>query len=190
MKNQIITLLFISIVLVTGCKPSHEKSVSRINVMEKNLFSPDVVSFNKEKSDSLVAFYMEFIQEYPQDSLSAGYLFKAANLAMNAGDGKKALLFFDQYIQDYPGKSKAAMCMFFKAFVYENLMHDLDKARETYTIFIEKYPSNDFTKDAKLALQNLGKTPEMIVREFEARAKADSARRADSLAKMKKTRKR
>jgi hypothetical protein len=69
-------------------------------------------------------------------------------------------------------------------------MKNLDKARETYLLFIEKYPADDFTRDAKLAIQNLGKTPEMLIREFEAKQLADSLRVADSLAKLKKPGKR
>ncbi|MEI7499489.1 MAG: tetratricopeptide repeat protein [Bacteroidota bacterium] len=190
MKKTIILILGISIVWITGCNPSREKTINRINNLENSLFSPEAISFNKEKADSLQTYYMDFIKDYPKDSLAPGYLFKAANIAMNSGDGNKALLFFDQYIQDYPDQSKAPMCMFFKAFIYENMLQNIDKARETYLLFIEKYPSNDFTNDAKLALQNLGKTPEMIVREFELKMKADSLRVADSLSKIKKSRKR
>ena len=78
------------------------------------------------------------------------------------------------------------MCLFFKGFVYENMLKDLDKARETYLQFIEKYPKDDFADDAQMALLNLGKTPEMLIKEFEARQKADSLRIADSLVKVKK----
>jgi outer membrane protein assembly factor BamD (BamD/ComL family) len=190
MKKSIILILVISIGLMTGCKPSREKSVTRIKNLEKSLFSPEVVSFSKEKADSLQTYYMEFIGNYPKDSLASGYLFKAANVAMNSGDANKALGFFDQYIQNYPDQPKVPMCMFFKAFIYENMLQNIDRARETYLLFIEKYPTHDFTKDAKLALVNLGKTPDMIVKEFEEKRKADSIRIADSLAKTKKTRKR
>ena len=157
--------------------------------MEKSLFAPEAVSFNKEKADSLLSLYEVFIKDNPKDSLSPGYLFKAANISMNSGDGPKAIKFFDQYLQDYPDRPKAALCLFFKAFIYENIMQNLDKARETYLLFIEKYPHDDFTKDAKMALMNLGKTPEMLVREFEAKKKADSTRVADSVAVAVKSKK-
>jgi outer membrane protein assembly factor BamD (BamD/ComL family) len=190
MNKHILFVLMVSIGLMAGCKPSKEKIISRIDNLEKSIFSPEVVSFNKEKADSLLTFYGDFVKNYPNDSLSPGYVFKAANIAMNSGDGPKSLKFFDQYIQNYPGAPKAPMCMFFKAFIYENLMQDLDRARETYILFIEKYPSSDFTNDAKLALMNLGKTPDMLVKEFEEKRKADSLRIADSSAKIKKPRKR
>ncbi len=190
MKKYIIVILSVSIGLMTGCKPSREKTITRIDNLEKSLFAPDAFSFNQEKADSLQAYYLEFIKDYPKDSLAPGYLFKAANIAMNSGDGSKALGFFDQYIQNYSDQPKAPMCLFFKAFIYENMMRDLDKAKETYLLFIETYPAHDFTNDAKLALVNLGKTPDMLVKEFEEKQKADSLRVADSLAKIKKIKKR
>jgi len=89
-------------------------------------------------------------------------------------DGNKAITYFDQYIREFPDGPKASLCLFFKAFIYENMLKDLGKAREAYQKFIEKYPDNDFTDDARLALQNLGKTPDQMVQEFEAKQKADS----------------
>ena len=183
MNRNIILILITSLAMIAGCKPSKEKSAARIQGLEKRLYAPDAVSFDKAKSDSLMNMYETFIKENPKDTLSPGYLFKAANIAMNNSDGNKALSLFDQYIRDYPGQKKAALCMFFRGFVYENVLHDLDRARETYLQFIEKYPTNEFVKDARMAIKNLGKTPEMIIREFEEQMKADSLRKADSLAK-------
>ena len=189
-KTSVSVLSALLMMIMVSCSPSRDKVANQIQTLEKSLFSPEAVSFNKQKADSLLSLYEMFIKEHPKDSLSPGYLFKAANIVMNSGDGPRALKLFDQYMTNYPDKPKASLCMFFKAFVYENVMQDLDKARETYLLFIEKYPSDDFTKDAKMALMNLGKTPDMLVREFEAAKKADSARIADSLSKIKKPKKR
>jgi TolA-binding protein len=189
-KTAVSVLSALLMMIMVSCSPSRDKVANQIQTLEKSLFSPEAVSFNKQKADSLLSLYEMFIKEHPKDSLSPGYLFKAANIVMNSGDGPRALKLFDQYMTNYPDKPKASLCMFFKAFVYENVMQDLDKARETYLLFIEKYPSDDFTKDAKMALMNLGKTPDMLVREFEAAKKADSARIADSLSKIKKPKKR
>jgi outer membrane protein assembly factor BamD (BamD/ComL family) len=184
------TFLFLAgiIGLMAGCSPSREKTVNKILSLEKRLFSSEAYSFDKVKADSLLVLYKGFIKDHPKDSLAPGYLFKAANIEMNMGDGGKAIGLFDQYLQNYPDQKKAPMCLFFKGFVYENVLRDLDKARETYLLFIEKYPANDFAKDAKMALKNLGKTPDMLVKEFEVQRKADSIRAVDSMAKTKKTR--
>jgi len=189
MKKTTVLLVCGVFAILAGCSPSREKTVSRIHGLEKQLFAPESVSFDKEKADTLLQLYAAFIKDHPQDTMSPGFLFKSANVMMNMGEGGKAVTLFDQYIQNYPDKPKAAICMFFKAFVYENVVHDLDRARETYLQFMEKYPKNDFVKDAKLALLNLGKSPDALVREFEAKRHADSLRVADSLAKTAKPKK-
>jgi len=180
-------LIAVTFSVVTGCKPSREKSIAEITSLEKRLFSPDAMSFDKIKADSLMNLYTDFIDARPSDSISPGYLFKAASLSMNAGDGKKAIDLFERYLKNYPDGKNAGLSMFFKAFIYENMLRNLDKAKETYLLFIERYPESDFVKDAQMALQNLGKTPDQIVREFEAKRRADSTEMAEAQAKEQKS---
>jgi outer membrane protein assembly factor BamD (BamD/ComL family) len=183
MRKTTVLCLFLVLLISWGCGPSREKSAERIGALENSLYSPNAPNFNKQKADSLIAMYLEYVEDNPGDSLSPGYLFKAANLSMNSSDGTRSLELFDKYLSEYPEKPKAPMCLFFKAFIYENIRQDLTKARETYLLFIQKYPDNEFARDAKMALMNLGKTPDQLVREFEERNRADSIRKADSLAK-------
>ena len=59
----------------------------------------------------------------------------------------------------------------------DNDIKNIVKARAAYQDFLQKYPKSDLANDATLSLQNLGKTPEEIVKGFEVKAKlkADSA---------------
>ncbi len=185
MKRSVLPAIILVFAILTGCSPSREKSVKTIKSLETSLFSPSATGFDKVKADSLLTAYESFIKHFPEDSLSLKFTFKAANLCMNMGDGQKAIELFDKVIEKYPDDPKAAISMFFKGYIYENQVKNLDKAKEIYLQFIEKYPNNDFTKDARIALQNLGKSPEDMVREFEEKQKADSIRVADSLAALK-----
>jgi outer membrane protein assembly factor BamD (BamD/ComL family) len=185
MKNKSYLILLLIPFLFAGCGPSRDKSAKTILAMEKRLFSPQSTSFDKAKWDSLINLYESFSKNFPNDSLVPGYTFNAANISMNTGNGQKALALFDQIITRYPNYSKAPLCLFFKGYVYENLEHDLGKAKEIYLQFIEKYPNNEFVSAAQASIQNLGKSPEQMVKEFEERRKADSTRQADSLANLK-----
>jgi len=187
-----IAILFIVVLALSlaGCSPSRDKSAENIKKLETALYSPQATSFSKVKADSLMNLYDGFVKAFPDDSLAPAFLFKSANLAMNAGDGKGAITRFDQFIQAYPANQKAALCLFFKGYVYENLMRDLVKAKEAYLSFIEKFPDHELVKDARMSVQNLGKTPEQMIREFEAMRKYDSVRKADSLANLSKSMKR
>jgi len=186
-NNTIIAALLVAaLVTITSCKPSRDKSLGQIRSLEQRLFSPEASGFDKVKADSLMTLYKEFIDRFPKDTLSPGFLFRSANIAMNSGNGIVAIEQFDRYLKEFPDGSKAPLCLFFKAFVYENLLKNMDKAKESYLLFIEQYPGNAFAKDAEMALQNLGKTPDQIVKEFEEKRKADSIRVADSVASLKK----
>lgn len=172
MKQGFILILILA--AFTACKPSRDKLSGDITMMEKRLFSPAVQGLSKASSDSLIAKYELFVKDYPKDSLAPAYLFKAAGMAMNTGDGPKASALFDRMIAEYPAHQKASLALFFKGYVQENLMKNLDLAKETYLLFIEKYPGNEFADDAQASIDNLGKTPEQMIREFEAKRIADS----------------
>jgi len=188
MKAKTMLLPLFLFVLIS-CGPSRTKEVDRIHALESRLFSTNATSMDKEAADSLLSLYSAFIKTFPADSMAQKYIFKAGSLYMNSGNGKKALEMFDLYRASYPNDPKSAMCLFFTAYVYENLFQNLDKAQEMYILFIEKYPRNDFADDAQMALNNLGKSPDQMVREFEQRKKADSVRVADSLKKAGKKKK-
>jgi outer membrane protein assembly factor BamD (BamD/ComL family) len=185
MRKSVFPAIILVLAMLTGCGPSREKSVKTITSLETRLFSPSSSGFDKVKADSLLSAYESFMKHFPKDSLTMKITFKAANLNMNMGEGTKAIGLFDQFIEKYPDNPKAPVSMFFKGYIYENQIKNLDKAKEIYLQFIEKYPDNEFTKDARIALQNLGKSPEVMVQEFEERQKADSIRKADSMATLK-----
>ncbi len=172
MKN--ILILAVVLMAVTACKPSKEKLSGEITSMENRMFAPSAQSLSQEAVDSLETVYLDFADRFPADSMSPQYLFKAAGLAMNTGNGGKAIELFDRLLKDYPDHPKAVLGLFFKGYVQENILKNLDQAKETYLIFIEKYPDNEFADDAKASIENLGKTPEQMVREFEAKQRADS----------------
>ena len=185
MRKLTYLTLVLLVAVLSGCGPSREKSAGNIDGLEKRLFSPQSTGFDQIKADSLLAAYESYVKRFPDDSLSMKFSFKAANLAMNLGNSAKAIELFEKFMEKYPDSPKASVSMFFKAYIYENQLKNLDKAKELYLQFIEKYPNSDFSDDARVALENLGKSPEQMVREFEERQRADSIRIADSLAALK-----
>jgi len=183
-KSVIISTICLSFILF-ACKPSRDKSVAEINDLESSFYSEQAMVLNKARVDSLLKMYEDFITRFSQDTLAPVYLFKAANLTMSQGDGNKSVSLLDQFITKFPDHPKAPVCLFFKAFVYENLLHDLPLAKDNYLLYIEKYPNGEFVKDAQMSIKNLGKTPEQMIREFEAMQRYDSVRKADSIANLK-----
>jgi outer membrane protein assembly factor BamD (BamD/ComL family) len=164
---QFIVIFFIFIGL-SACQTGNEKLSQQITALEKELIKPDGTP-DKVKADLLVKKYESFAEQYPKDSLTPRYLHKAAEILMNTGDPNRAIALFEKVDKEYPQYPKAPECLFMIAFVYETNLNKLDKAREYYMLFLKKYPTHDFADDAQAMLSNLGKSPEELIREFEAR---------------------
>ncbi|MDP4282711.1 MAG: tetratricopeptide repeat protein [Bacteroidota bacterium] len=184
MKKVALAVLLVSMIAFTGCGPSRNKMISGMKEKEQALFSPTATSFDSTTARALVKMYEKFVAKFPNDSLTPSCLLKAGNLSVTLKDGNKAIEFLEQFIKKYPNHPKAEVCLFTEGFVYGDILKKLDKARETYQLFIEKYPHSPFVNDAQMSIQTLGKSPEQIVREIEARHAADSLRKVDSLAKL------
>ena len=171
---QKFSLLSVIILLFAACGPTKEETSANISKLEMQLFSSTNFSVNKVKAEELVHIYLDFAKQFPNDSIIPEYLFKAADISMNIMESGKAIEIYDQIINNYPEYKKAPECLFLKGFVYENNLHDLVNAKKYYTEFVEKYPENDFADDAAMSLKNLGKSPEELIKEFEAKIKMES----------------
>jgi tetratricopeptide (TPR) repeat protein len=93
---------------------------------------------------------------------------EAAGLAKSIDNPNKALQLYYAVADKLPEHPKAPTALFMMAFIYENDLADMDKAKTTYEEFLKKYPKDaDFADDAQNALKMLGKSPEEIIRQFE-----------------------
>ncbi|HUM45337.1 MAG TPA: tetratricopeptide repeat protein [Chitinophagales bacterium] len=136
-------------------------------------------SFNENKLDTAAVKNAEaaigkYIQEYPQDSLSAGYLFELGNLYQKQRKFEQAINAFDKLYREYPDSKHARNAVFLQGFLYANVLNNLDKAKEKYELYLDKYSSADekMTNDVQIELQNLGKTPDELLKEIQAKEAA------------------
>lgn len=53
-----------------------------------------------------------------------------------------------------------------KGFLFDGTLHDSINAAKYYQEFLNKYPNNQFAKDAKMLLQNLGKSDEEVLKDL------------------------
>ena len=164
MKKQLLSIFVALMMLSCGEKMSVEK----INELEAKVLAKDAKP-TKDNVVQLVDAYVLFAEQNPNDSQSPYFLFKALDIAVgvNAEGPQKALEIADVLIEKYPDFEMTPMAMFIKGFVYENMIGDLQNAEITYRQFIEKYPDNPMVGDVKSTLENLGLSPEELIRKFE-----------------------
>ena len=164
MKRIFVLLLLAAVMLSCGEKMSVEK----INELESKVFAKDAV-LSSENVIQLVDAYLLFAKQNPNDQQTPEFLFKALDVAVgvNAEGPQKAIDIANILIERYPDFEMTQMAMFVKGFVYENMIGDLRNAEMTYRQFIEKYPNSPIVEDVKATLENLGLTPEELIRKFE-----------------------
>lgn len=163
--KRIFVLLSLALMLLS-C--GEKMSVEKINELESKVFAKDAV-LSSENVIQLVDAYLLFARQNPNDQQTPEFLFKALDVAVgiNAEGPQKAINIADVLIEKYPDFEMTPMAMFIKGFVYENMIGDLQNAEMTYRHFIEKYPNNPMVEDVKSTLENLGLTPEELIRKFE-----------------------
>ena len=152
--------------MVVSC--GQKMTVEEINKLESQVFAKDV-KVEKENVVKLVDAYVLYAKQNPDDSQSPEYLFKALDVAVgiNAEGPQKAIDIADIMIEQYPEFEMTPMAMFLKGFVYENMMMDYEKALDTYHQFLEKYPNSHLVNDVKSTIENIGLTPEELIKKFE-----------------------
>lgn len=155
------------VIAFAACGPGAKQEAATIKEAEDALFASDEGFVDKAKAMELVDMYIVYADKYPDDTMAVEYLFKGAEFCLNLGEGERSVELYDRVIQEYPDFRKVPECLFLKAYVYENYMGDLENARAFYTEFLSKYPDNEFADDAQISIQNLGKSPEELIQQFE-----------------------
>lgn len=172
---QLFFALIAGIVLISACSNPQNDRKAAIKALEDELYSDETKMVDRAKANELISTYVAFVDEFPNDAGSPEILFKAGDMAMNLNQGRRAIEIFDRIIQNYPDFGKTPQCLFLKGYIYENDLGDLEKAKMIYEEFLQKYPDDEFADDAEISIQNLGKTPEELIREFEEKAKNQEA---------------
>jgi outer membrane protein assembly factor BamD (BamD/ComL family) len=162
MLNKTICLVFAAM-MFTACQESKEKLNEKIKLLENEISA----EHNPQKRENLLLVYRDYIANYPKDSMSIEYLFKAGTINVSLGKGDEALSDFTNLINRYPKSAYVPQAYYYIAYVYEDVIFDIVAAKAAYIEFIEKYPDHELATDAKLAIRYLGKSPDEIVASFE-----------------------
>ncbi len=170
MRKHLFFVLFA--LAFTACKPDPAQKVTQLEqqliVLDKEFGGSKVV--DKEKAAAFIQTSEELaalVQPTDPDKY-VSVMMKAAGLAKTIENPQKAIELYGKVVNGLPRHAKAPTALFMQAFIYENDLVDIPKAKVAYELFLEKYPNDpDFADDAQNSLKMLGKSPEEIIREFE-----------------------
>lgn len=125
--------------------------------------NPDDFGINRKTAQAYVDACEAYAMVNPGSVATPDFLYKAAEIARTLRTFPKALSLYDWIINGYPEYEKSPTSLFLKAYVLENNLNDIERARETYNAFLAKYPTHHLADDVNFLLENLGKSDDEIL---------------------------
>ena len=173
--SRIIYLVFVVSSLFSCSGNSNKDTAEKDNLLvqikesEKIMYSDTLSDINISVANNAITLYSKFANNYSDDSSSAEYLFRAAELCKALNKGQLALNYYEKIENEYPSYNKMSLVIFMQGFVNENLLANFEKAKYHYERYIQKYPNSPLSKDLKTMILNLGKSDEELIKEFKAK---------------------
>ena len=157
--------IIVASAVLFACQSPKSKLSKQITLLENETST----GYDVEKIEKLSSLYREYITQFPQDSMVIDYLFKSGTVNMTLRKGNESLSDFTTLIDKFPQSQHIAQAYYYRAYVYEDILYDIDAARIAYNDFITRFPEHPLVRDAALSIQYLGKSPEEIVDSFEGK---------------------
>lgn len=116
--------------------------------------------FDKKKAGEALRAYSDFFTMFPDDSLSAEYLFRAADLSQGFGNYEQAAVYYETIIEKHKSYRRYPDVVFAAANLYDSYLekvnHGDDRARQLYNFVITNYPNEHIAEDSKFLIQYIG----------------------------------
>lgn len=163
-------LTFISVVLfIVACTSEKEKLIKQISIAESELMKDTSLVVNPAKGKAIKDLYLKFVNDYSADTMSAGYLFKAADVSNGMRDPNSTVELLGRLLIKYPDHPKCASALFMQAFVYDTELHSPESAKPKYKEFVRRFPNDALAPSAQATLQQLemGISDEELVKKFQ-----------------------
>lgn len=175
MKYISLIVVFLSL-LTLSCNQSPQLSkkqviVNEIDTLEYQIYESGKKLLDDRKPLRLVNAYQSYAQAFSADTISAKYWFKAAQIQVNLGKSFEAISSLDSLLKYFPKNEITPSALQFKAFIYDDRLGKVNKARDVLDELINNFPESELVENAKAYKETLGKSPEEIIVEMEAKAK-------------------
>lgn len=162
--KKIFALIILSIAIISCSKTSDQDYYDQSEkLIEENKITEAVQSLES------------LLKEYPETKLAPKALTQLATLYQNQmvpniiqkKSFNKSLELFKKVYEQFPKSEEAPKALFMSGFILANELMKYDEATTSYNLFLEKYPSHPLAVSAKEELDNMGLTPEEILKRTE-----------------------
>ena len=151
--------------LAFGMMACGEKKLTQedLKAAEATLFNEDH-SINEAVAPAVAEKYCKFVEQNPDDSTSAMWLYHAMEINVLLKDTDKCIEIGNQVVSQYPKSEWAPMSLFLMgSYVYDDMLKDTAQAHVMYQRVIDEYPDSELVDDARKSIEYLGLTPEEIL---------------------------
>lgn len=158
-----------AVLLLCGCGGTSDKPTdvqARIRAMEDSVF--ESLTFDKRKAQGLVDVYKAYANSNPGDTMSAEFLFRAANVSKSMHEGEESLRLYDRIIREFPSWRRLPDVYYLKAFTIDSELGRKGEAFAAYEDVIGRFPDHPFAKDARAMMDNLQYSDEELIQRFQA----------------------
>ncbi len=135
--------------------------------LESQLIKAEDANRDRPVALRLIELSCAYADAFPADSLSADYLFKAADVSRGIGQYEQACQIWERVYQQYPEFEKAPQAQFLRAFTIENDLKNKEIARKEFQDFLKNHPDHPLSAQAKAFLEMPDMTDEELIRKFE-----------------------
>lgn len=161
------TFALFSLLALIACTSPRENAEKEIMQLETQLIEEYEGIIDLELGQQMISAYLAYAEQFPSDSVSAVYLFKAGEVCQGIGEYEQSLDLFTQIKTDYPNHAKAPIALFLIGFVTDNHLNSPEAAKQAYQEFINTYPNHALAKDARILIEQAGLDDMRIIREFQ-----------------------
>jgi tetratricopeptide (TPR) repeat protein len=152
--------------------PKDEPSMeAKITEIQTNLTDSSTGRLDLIKVNEFVDAIEYFVIANPNNSESPKYLKIAAEVVNSIKVYPRAIQFYDWILSSFPNSKEAPQALFMKGFTLDDGMNNKKAAKPVYEEFLSKYPNNDFADDTKFLLENINKSDEEIIKQFDSKKK-------------------
>ena len=163
-------LSLLMLLLIVGCS-SKKTDKELFDIAQKNL--------KENKIPEAVTAYDQLVNDYSESKLAPEALTQLASIYQNKmvksiseeENLKKAISIFKRIHNDYPKSEYAPSGLFMAAFITANDLKNYKEATLLYEQFLKEYPDNDLASSAQAELDNMGLSPEEILKNNVAKEK-------------------
>ncbi len=151
-------IFILSFVIFYNCSNPSDKDYFDLanNKIEEGKYAEAVFEFKK------------IVDEYPDSEFAPQSMYELAKLyhgqvvksLSNKESFKKASEYYLLFYNNHPENPQAPSALFMAGFIQANELKDLDAAKKSYELYLEKFPEGEMAPSARVELANLGKEPE------------------------------